>query len=136
MLQFCVHIVFHSGKWWNQKVLLSDSHMLCTFSKTRIPHKTCMSVGTHVLLWIIIIDDIILVLPVCVIRTDLLIVSTLSQILVFKPEQYSSPLHMYHNWVIVDTLRFVASDDGLVKLKQLVESYMSQVYVQMFVRWW
>jgi len=32
LLEFYVHIVFHSGKWWNQKVLLSDSHMLCTFS--------------------------------------------------------------------------------------------------------
>jgi len=76
------------------------------------------------------------VLPVSVIQTDLLIVSTLSQILVFILEQYSSPLHIYHNWVIVDTLSFVACDDGSVKLKQLVESCMSQVYVQMFVRWW
>jgi len=32
LLEFCVHIVFHSGKWWNQNVLLSDSHMLRTFS--------------------------------------------------------------------------------------------------------
>ena len=94
-----------------------------------------MPVGTCVLLLIRIVDDIIIVLPVCVIQTDLLIVSTLSQILVFIPKQYSSPLHIYHNRVIVDTHSFVASSDGSIKLKQLVESKMSQVYVQMFVRW-
>jgi hypothetical protein len=52
-----------------------------------------MSVGMHVLLWIRITDDFILVLPVCVIQTDLLTVSTLSQILVFIPEQYGYPLY-------------------------------------------
>jgi hypothetical protein len=78
-----------------------------------------MSVGTRVLLCIRIVDDITLVLPVCVIQT---------QILVFIPEQYSSVLHIYHNWVIIDTLSFVPSDDGSVKLKQLVESYESDLY--------